>query len=112
MLYCSHLLKESLSSSESQKRLGLVIEAAHGVAVTRILDSIYSEAVKHFCVVFDNLEALLEEGRLPFDIAAADQENLVARSFYVGKVVLKSRLHVNLSLEDLLDSKFVFVDVL
>ena len=77
-----------------------------------ILHVVHSEAVKYVRVVVDNLEALLEGGRLPLDIAATDQENLVARSLYVGKVVLKSRLHVDLSAEDLLGSKFVLVDVL
>ena len=82
-------------AARASNNLELVVEAAHGVTMAGVLHVVHAEAIKIVRVVIDNLETLFKRGRLPLDISASDQENLIARSLYVGEVVLKSCLNVH-----------------
>ena len=90
----------------------LVVQTANRVTMARILHIVHAQAVKGIGSVVDDLEALLQGGWLSLDVAAANQEDLVARGLHVCKVVLEGLLNVHLSAEDLLLLDVVFVDVL
>ena len=80
--------------------------------MTSILHIVHAEAVEDVGAVVDNLEAVLERGRLSLDIATADQEELVTGSLNVSEVVLEAHLDVDLASEDELLLNVVLVDEL
>lgn len=67
----------------------LVVEAADGVTVTRVLHLVHGEAIEQVRVVVHDLVALLQRGGLSLDVATADQEDLVTRCLDVCEVVLE-----------------------
>ena len=77
-----------------------------------ILHIVHAKAVENVSAVVDNLEAVLERGRLSLDIATANQEELVAWSLNVSKIVLEAHLDVDLASEDELLLNVVLVDEL
>ena len=82
------------------------------MAVASILHIVHAKAVENVSAVVDNLEAVLERGRLSLDIATANQEELVAWSLNVSKIVLEAHLDVDLASEDELLLNVVLVDEL
>ena len=52
----------------------LVIEAANRMTMASVLHIVHEDAVEHVSVVFDDLVALLERGRLALNVTTADEE--------------------------------------
>lgn len=90
----------------------LVIEAANGVTVARVLHIVHEDAVEHVGVVLHDLIALFERGGLALNVATTDEEELVGRSLHVGEVVLEVLRDVDGAAEHLLLCQIVLVDSL
>lgn len=87
----------------------LVIEAANRVTMASVLHIVHKDAVEHVSVVFDNLVALLERGRLALNVATADEEELVGWSLHISEIVLEVLRDVDRAAEHLLLSQIVLV---
>ena len=76
-----------------------------------ILHVVHSQAVKNVRLIVHNLEALFQTSWLSLDIAASNEEYLVAWRLDVGEVVLEGHLHVHLAPENLLLNQIILVNV-
>ena len=69
----------------------LIVEAAHRVSVSGVLQLVHCDAVKGGRPVVDDLVALLQRGRVLVDFASANQEQLIAGGLDVHEVVLEGK---------------------
>ena len=87
-----------------------VVKAADTVAVAGILHIIHRDAIEDARACLDDLEALLESGRLTLDVSTTDEEELVGRCLHIGEVVLEVLLDVDGATEHLLLNQVVLVN--